>query len=69
MYSPRDLLHLVRNRGRSRHQPSDPRFERLQFVRHARIRGPQPKIQRNQLLLGAVMQVAFQTAARVIRIP
>jgi hypothetical protein len=28
--------------------------------------GPQPKAQRNQPLLGAVMQVAFQTAARII---
>jgi hypothetical protein len=66
MESPRDLLHLRRNPGHSCHQPSDLLLERLQFVRHTRFRGPQLKAQRDQRLLGAVVQVAFQTAARII---
>ncbi len=66
MESPRNLLHFCRNPGHNRHQPSDPLLERLQFVRHARFGAPQLEAQCNQSLLGAVMQVAFYTAARIV---
>jgi hypothetical protein len=66
MESPRDLLHFGRNPGHSCHQPGDPRLEWLQFGRHARFGGTQLKTQRNQPLLGAVVQVAFYAAARII---
>ena len=62
---PREI-YFGRHRGHSCHQSSDPLLERLQFVRHARFGGPQLEAQCNQSLLGAVVQVVFYTAARII---
>ena len=41
-------------------------LERRQFGRHARLCGAQLKTQCDQPLLGAVVQIAFETAARVV---